>query len=191
MRKLLASLVEWNAKRRLQRMENLSIASSAKVRYRDLQLPAGSRLRIGEGSTFEGSITLERTGAEVIIGRDTFIGASKIVCATRVEIGDDVLIAWGCTIDDHDSHSISWSKRSKDVREHYHGQKDWTHVASMPVKLRDKCWIGMRSIVLKGVEIGEGAVVAAGSVVTRDVPPWTIVGGNPARVIRVIPVEER
>jgi acetyltransferase-like isoleucine patch superfamily enzyme len=49
----------------------------------------------------------------------------------------------------------------------------------------------MRAIVLKGVTIGEGAVVAAGSIVTSDVPPWTIVGGNPARVIRALTDEER
>jgi galactoside O-acetyltransferase len=49
----------------------------------------------------------------------------------------------------------------------------------------------MHAIVLKGVEIGEGAIVGAGSVVTKDVPAWTIVGGNPAKMIRVLDVEER
>lgn len=53
-----------------------------------------------------------------------------------------------------------------------------------PVKIGDRCWIGCNSIILKGVTLGEGAVVAAGSVVTKDVPPRTLVGGNPARVLR-------
>ena len=60
-----------------------------------------------------------------------------------------------------------------------------------PVRIGDKAWLGLRVIILKGVEIGEGAVVAAGSVVTKDVPSWTIAAGNPAKVIREIPIEER
>lgn len=51
--------------------------------------------------------------------------------------------------------------------------------------LGDGCWIGMRAMILPGINIGEGAVVAAGSIVTRDVPPYTIVGGNPAAPIRL------
>src|SRR5690625_4773057 len=54
-------------------------------------------------------------------------------------------------------------------------------VIHKPVTIRDKAWIGCRSIILKGVTIGEGAVIAAGSVVTRDIPPYTIYGGSPAR----------
>lgn len=53
-----------------------------------------------------------------------------------------------------------------------------------PVYIGDKVWIGFNVIILKGVDIGEGAVVAAGSVVTKNVPEWTLVGGNPAKVIR-------
>jgi len=64
-------------------------------------------------------------------------------------------------------------------------------VATAPVKISNKAWIGVRAIVLKGVTIGEGAVVGAGSIVTSDVPPWTIVAGNPARIIRPLTDEER
>ena len=58
-------------------------------------------------------------------------------------------------------------------------------------KIGNKSWVGLNAIILRGVEIGEGAVVAAGSVVIKNVPAWTIVGGNPAHVIREIPMEER
>ncbi len=87
------------------------------------------------------------------------MGSSLIDCATRIEIADDVLIAWGCNIVDHDSHSIAWSNRANDVRDWYLGRnkKDWSHVVSRPVKIGNKCWIGMHAIILKGVEIGEGA----------------------------------
>jgi galactoside O-acetyltransferase len=71
------------------------------------------------------------------------------------------------------------------------GKKVWTHVERQPVTIESKAWIGFNVIILKGVTIGEGAIVGAGSVVTKDVPPYTIVGGNPARVIREIPPDER
>lgn len=71
------------------------------------------------------------------------------------------------------------------------GYKDWIHVKICPVKICNKVWIGFNSIILKGVTIGEGSIVGAGSVVTKDVPPWTIVAGNPARIIREIPENER
>jgi len=191
MRKLATRISEWNAKRRMCNLENISIAASAKIQYKKLKLLGSNRLTVGDGSIVEGSVAFEREGAEVVIGRDTFIGASLIACATRVEIGDDVLVAWGCTITDHNSHAIDWKDRCNDVRDWYRGQKDWSHVVTEPVKLGNKCWIGMHSIVIKGVAIGEGAIVGAGSVVTKDVPSWTIVGGNPAKPIREIPIDHR
>ncbi|NEU14578.1 acyltransferase [Methylobacterium sp. BTF04] len=57
------------------------------------------------------------------------------------------------------------------------------HAIAKPVALMDHCWIGARAIILPGVTVGEGSVVAAGSVVVKDVPPYTIVGGNPAKII--------
>ena len=64
-------------------------------------------------------------------------------------------------------------------------------VIRKPIVIKDKAWIGFNSIILKGVTIGEGAIVGAGSVVTKDVPPYTIVAGNPARIVREIPENER
>ena len=126
----------------------------------------------------------DRVGSSVLIGERTFVGSSTLVTADRIEIGNDVLVSWGCTIVDHDSHCVEWNDRKDDVRAYYSGDKDWAKVAVKPVVICDKVWVGFNVIVLKGVTIGEGAVVAAGSVVTRDVPAFSVVGGNPARVIR-------
>ncbi|HVJ09362.1 MAG TPA: acyltransferase [Acidisarcina sp.] len=152
-----------------------------------------NRLSIGAGCIIEGTLVFEREGGEIHIGRNTFMGGSQIACASRIEVGDDVQISWGCEIIDHNSHAIGWSKRMNDVKDWYLGRdkKDWSGVVTRPVKIGNKSWIGMHAIILKGVEIGEGAIVAAGAVVTKSVPPWTIAGGNPARVIREIPPEER
>lgn len=62
--------------------------------------------------------------------------------------------------------------------------KDWDNVITKEITICKKAWIGMNVIILKGVTIGEGAVVAAGSVVTKDVPPYRVVGGNPAQIIK-------
>ena len=66
------------------------------------------------------------------------------------------------------------------------GRKVWDHVAHAPVIIADKVWIGFNVSVLKGVTIEEGAVIGACSVVTRDIPPYALAVGNPARVIRTL-----
>ena len=83
-------------------------------------------------------------------------------------------------LSDHDSHSTESSKRLNDLSRFQSGKMIWTEVESKKIKIKKNAWIGMRSIILKGVTIGEGAIVAAGSVVTKDVPSYTLVAGNPA-----------
>lgn len=186
MPQFLRRLMNAFARRQVQRRTVLDVAADAQVNYRGIRNRPPSRLAIGEGSIFQGTISSDREGSCVAIGRHTFIGNSSIVTAARVDIGDDVLISWGCTIVDHDSHSPEWARRRGDVRAFHRGDKNWDSVAIRAVVIRDKAWIGFNVIILKGVTIGEGAVVAAGSVVTRDVPDFTLVAGNPARVIRSI-----
>lgn len=158
---------------------------------------SADRVQIGKESVLACSIVLERETGSVLIGDRTYIGASLLVCAEKIIIGSDVLIAWGCTIVDHDSHSLDWKNRADDVRlwrdgfvqggVHRAAQlKNWSVVKCAPVVIRDKVWIGFNSIILKGITIGEGAVVASGSVVTKDVPAWSVMAGNPARVVKEI-----
>lgn len=180
----LRRLREARARRAFLNRSETRIHPSARVRYHGMAAGAAIRLEIGEGSIFEGRISCDRAGAEIRIGRHSSVGGSHLVCAERIEIGDDVLISWNCTILDHHSHALEWSQRAPDVRDWYAGRKDWTHVRIAPVRIDDKAWIGFNAIILPGVRIGTGAVVGAGSVVTRDVEPFTVVAGNPARPIR-------
>jgi acetyltransferase-like isoleucine patch superfamily enzyme len=174
-----------------QMLATCNIASNSAVNFRRVAGKKGVSLIVGKSSIVDGPILYDREGASVSIGDRTFISGSLIVCAEKIEIGNDVLISWGCTIVDHNSHAIDWASRKNDVVAWAQGKKDWSGVKIKPVKINDRVWIGFNSIILKGVTIGEGAIVGAGSVVTKDVPPFTIVAGNPAQIIREIPINER
>ncbi len=149
-------------------------------------------VKIGANSVVEGRLFLEQENSQIVIGDNTYIGSSSLVSLSSILIGNDVLISWGCTIMDNDAHSLISEQRMNDVRdwkrsleeEKVGKYKDWSKVNFAPITVKDKAWIGFNSIILKGVTIGEGAVVAAGSVVTKDVPDYAIVGGNPAQIIK-------
>lgn len=156
-------------------------------------------LCVGCDSVINGSFVFEIASGKITIGSRTFIGGGMFICIEEIEIGNDVMFSWGCTVADNNSHSHIWQERKNDVLEWKRGldenkigaYKDWTNVKRAKITIKDKAWIGFNSIILKGVTIGEGAIVGAGSVVTKDVPDWTIVAGNPAKIIREIPENER
>ena len=156
-------------------------------------------IEIAENSEINGNFIFEIEQGKILIGNRTYIGGGLFICIDEIEIGDDVMFAWGCTVIDNNSHSHIWAERKNDVKEWKKGldehkigaYKDWTNVKRGKITIKNKAWIGFNSIILKGVTIGEGAIVGAGSVVTKDVPDWTIVAGNPAKIIRVIPEDER
>ncbi len=157
-------------------------------------------VNIGNDCVLNCKIIFESTEGEVIIGDRVFIGTSDIICREKVEFGSNIFVSWDCTFIDNDSHSLYYKDREDDISQlikdfrsekPFIENKNWNTVKSKPIKICDNAWIGMKSIILKGVTIGEGAIVAAGSVVTKDVPSWTMVGGNPAKVIKEIELEHR
>lgn len=149
-------------------------------------------LKIGDDCVINGTYVFEMSDAEISIGNRTFVGGGTFICIDKINIGNDVLISWGCTVMDNDAHSLISNERINDVADWKKGldenkigfYKDWSNVKKDSIIIRDKAWIGFNCIILKGVTIGEGAIVAAGSVVTKDVPDYAIVGGNPAELIR-------
>ena len=181
----------WALLRLRRTLSECRCGANSRVSYWRVRPSGSNKLVIGSGSMIETKIVYERLGASIAIGDRTFIGRGILSVAQHIEIGSDVMLAWGVTVSDHNSHSLIFSERSNDVADWIKGKKNWASVKIVPVKVMDKAWIGFNSIILKGVTIGEGAIVGAGSVVTKDVPPWTIVAGNPARVIREIPENER
>lgn len=145
-------------------------------------------LEIGIDSIVNGNYIFETENGKIRIGNRTYVGGGTFISINEIEIGDDVMIAWGGTFLDHNSHSTNWKDRQKDVIvcRDKSLNKDWKVVKSSPIRIKNKAWIGFNVIILKGVTIGEGAIVAAGSVVTKDVDDFTIVGGNPAKFIKNI-----
>jgi acetyltransferase-like isoleucine patch superfamily enzyme len=122
-------------------------------------------------------LATRRAEAQLYIGEDVGITGGTIVAAERVEIGDRVFIGANTTIADTDFHPLDPELRRADVLAGAH----------RPVHIEDDVFIGMNCLILKGVHIGAGAVVGAGSVVVKDVAAHTLVAGNPARVIRDLP----
>jgi galactoside O-acetyltransferase len=147
-------------------------------------------ITLGEKCIIGAKFIFETNTGIITIGNNVQIGNATLICRSEIKIGNDVTMAWGITIYDHDSHSIYWEQRSNDNSQCYEDylafngnnivRKDWKNVQTSPIIISDKVWIGFNVIILKGVTIGEGAVIGAGSVVTKNVDPFTLVAGNPA-----------
>ncbi len=113
-----------------------------------------------------------RHGAKITMGDDVGISGSTLSAATAITIGNHVLVGSGCLINDTDSHPVDPEARRR-------GEC----AISKPIVIEDDVFVGARAIILKGVTIGKGSVVGAGAVVAKSVPPYSIVVGNPAKVV--------
>lgn len=164
----------------------------------DFRVPREQKVSIviGKDSMVGCNFIFESSNGFIKIGDRTFINSgTNLISRSAIEIGNDVTIGWGCYIYDHDSHSIKWQDRCEDIKnqvEDYRNgksivaSKKWDTVNTKPIKIEDKVWIGFDAVILKGVTIGEGAIIAAKAVVTKDVEPWTVVAGNPAIIVKKI-----
>lgn len=150
-------------------------------------------IRVGANTHLKGELLTFAHGGQISIGEYCYVGEqSHIWSAKGINIGNRVLISHNVNIFDSLTHPINARER----HEHYlkiitSGHPDQVDLDEAPVQIGNDVWIGCLAIILKGVTIGEGAVVGAGSVVSKDVPPFTIVAGNPARVIRELGPDER
>ncbi|RUU48727.1 acyltransferase [Mesorhizobium sp. M6A.T.Ca.TU.002.02.2.1] len=175
----------------LYRLFGINAGAGTKMSIQSVRTARKGRHAIGEGCILNCYFSFDRPEAQITIGRNCFIGNSHLVAAEHLIIGNDVVISWDVTIVDHNSHSLDWKQRAKDVADWRQGNKVWTDIGIAPVRIDDNAWIGMGVTILKGVTIGRGAVVGAASVVTKDVAPFTAVAGNPARQIRDLLEQDR
>jgi len=121
------------------------------------------------------ALCLARPGARITIGDGCGLSGTVICAATSVDIGQRVLIGVDCRIVDTDFHPLSPAQRRIHPTE---------GAASKPIVIGDDVFIGMNAVLLKGTVLGEGCVVGANAVVSGMFPAYTIIAGNPARVIK-------
>ncbi len=122
------------------------------------------------------------------VGDFTLLNGAIVMAEERIEIGSYCMISWNVGIADSDFHPLEPAQRLIDARAlapFYKDRPPRPPLRTAPVIIADNVWIGMNATILKGVSIGENSVVAAGSVVTKSIPPNTVVAGNPA-----VPVKE-
>jgi acetyltransferase-like isoleucine patch superfamily enzyme len=152
-----------------------------------IQKASASKIKLGDGLILRSwtssnpvapyhrvFLSTRRPGAEIIIGNDCGITGGSIIAAERVEIGVRTLIGGNCLITDTDFHPLEKNQRWSDPE----------HFSSLPIRIGSNVFIGSQTILLKGVTIGDGSVIGAGSVVTGEIPANVIAAGNPAKVIR-------
>jgi acetyltransferase-like isoleucine patch superfamily enzyme len=125
----------------------------------------------GNFSLYQGASIYVAPNAKLTLHGNAFLNTnSTLNCFCSIELGDGVAISDNVEIQDSDNHFIN-------------GEKD---KMSAPIKIENNVWIGKNAIILKGVTIGQCAVIGAGAVVTKDIPPNSVVAGNPAKVIKNI-----
>lgn len=120
--------------------------------------------------------------ATLCIADNVGMSSPCLWCAKKITIGNNVNIGANSLILDTDSHSLDYKERQN---ERLFGFKDRSKIKTLPVVIEDDVMVGANCIILKGVTIGARSVIAAGSVVTKNIPSDCIAGGNPARVIRM------
>nr|WP_321573710.1 acyltransferase [Nocardioides sp. Kera G14] len=154
----------------------------------EIHNPRGkANIYVGAGSIVAGQLNTFGHGGKIKMGERCFMGKnSRIWSAEMVTVGNNVLISHDANIHDTISHSLSVADR----RDHFDSMfseighpTSLPNVPSAPVIIEDDAWIGFGAAVMKGVTVGRGAVVGAHAVVTKDVPPYAIVVGNPARIV--------
>lgn len=147
---------------------------------REQGLTLGDRVVVYTWTQFN----VDPTGS-VEVGDDSVLVGAVFMCADRIILGKRVVVSYHVTIADSDFHPMSVEGRKLDaIANAPNGDRSLRpKLLTSPVRIDDDVWIGIGAIILKGVHIGAGARVAAGSVVTKNVPAGTHVAGNPARIV--------
>jgi serine acetyltransferase len=177
--------------------DNVSIADSAYVEttfsFLLFRSDRADAVSIGHGaSTYLGTMFDVGPRGRVSLGDFALVHGARIICETEITIEDYALISWNVVL--MDSYRVPFDPDARRDAVRRVGAATPRVITAAepgrPVRIGRGAWIGFDSCVLPGITVGEGAVVGARSVVTSDVAPFTIVAGNPARVVRRLTDEE-
>jgi acetyltransferase-like isoleucine patch superfamily enzyme len=167
--------------------ENVIISPTAYVGSSYNFVRFRSRLRIGamigHGATLDATTLDVGPQGKIIIEEYAMVTTAYILCDVEVSIGAYSMIAWNAVL--MDNYRMRWGSDERCLVERSRSSSNMR--TGRPIRLGRNAWIGFEACVLPGVSIGEGSIVGARSVVAEDVPSYTIVAGNPARVIRELP----
>ena len=166
------------------------LASSARIRN---ICGDTDKIQVGMHSHIRGELLTFAHGGRIEIGAWCYVGeGTRIWSAASIMIGDRVLISHSANVFDSLTHPLAASARHQQVKQILKvGHPRAISLDENPVRICNDAWVGANAMVLRGVTVGEGGIVAAGAVVTRDVPPYSIVAGNPAEVVRELPPDVR
>jgi acetyltransferase-like isoleucine patch superfamily enzyme len=126
-----------------------------------------------DGTSFRTALSTYYPDAIIKLGKNCIISGAVLHCNERIEFGDYSMIGQGSIVIDNNSHKISLNNAER-----------WEKPESKPVIIKNNVWIGMYCVIMKGVTIGNNSIVAAGSIVTKDIPENCVYGGNPAKLIK-------
>jgi acetyltransferase-like isoleucine patch superfamily enzyme len=155
------------------------------VAFRRFFSRADPGLTIGDHCSMDGVLFNIEERGRVIIGDYCHFRDAFLICDLEIRIGSYVVVGWHTTIADSDFHPTATAERIEDAIACSPLGKERPRRSAVrrPVVIEDDVWIGPNATILKGVRVGAGAFVEAGSVVVRDVPPRARVLGNPAQII--------
>lgn len=142
-------------------------------------------IKIGVNTHIRGELMTFSRGGGIFIGEWCYVGVdSRIWACDSIRIGDRVLIAHNCNIYDNNTHPTNDIRRRLHYKNILCGKGYYDKdLNPKPIEIGDDVWIGSYCTILKGVKIGRGAIVASNSVVTKDVEEFSIVAGNPAKIV--------
>ena len=161
-------------------LQMLGAKIGAGTRIPRCEVPWPHQIQIGSGCILESNIYFKYDGywvpgPNIVIGNNTFIARNvEFNCQGRIEIGDDCAIGGNCIFADHHHSDALGTKRMRDQE-----------TLMAPIKVGNNVLIGGNSVILKGAQIGDGAVIGVGSVVMGSIPPGEVWAGSPAKKIRI------
>jgi len=167
--------------------------------YNKIYVKGSGKVKIGDNFVFtsgdainpicrniRGCIYTVTRDSQITIGDNVGISSACIWSQTSITIGNNVNIGGDCLIMDSDAHPHDYIKRRREYAIEVGAVNYMQEIPSRPIIIGDDCWIGACCIILKGVNIGTRSIIAAGSVVTKDIPEDCVAAGNPAKVVKKI-----